>query len=542
VAGALLGFAGRLFANGVRAARVAGRTLERAASRNALWLVVPLGWPLGERSRPVFGPNRDAALSLLDLLRVLDRAARDPRIAGVLLRFQGTGPHQFSQAAALRRAVDALRAAGVPVVAWAESLSAEQLWIASGAQRVLIPESGSVQLVGLRSEGFYLKDLLDKLDVVPEVVHVGRYKSAGEAFSRRGMSAEQREQVEAWQGDLFAELVDAVARGRGLDAQRVRDLVDRGPHPALAALEAGLVDGFLYRDQLEEELRPLSRGAGPDRDVAWLDLHAYLGLVVLDPGWRPWLRELPRVAYVVASGAVRRGPGRRDIGTTSLAELLERIREDARVRSVVLRLHSPGGDAVASDLLYRAVELTRREKPVVVSMGEVAGSGGYYLAAAADAILAEVGSLTGSIGVVGGKLNLEGLYRRLGIGRDSVETGARAGLHSESRGFTPDERAAVRSEMEAVYRLFLERVAAGRKLDLQAVEKLAQGRIYSGRRAVEVGLVDALGGPLEALSLAAERGGVAPGERYQVEVYPRRPRLPDLRSLLAGVDMRAAGS
>jgi protease-4 len=506
----------------------------RAARRKALWLVLPLGTELFERPRAPFGIPRDATLSLVDLLRCLERAAKDPRLSGVVLRFLGTGPHRFSQAAALRRATDSVRAAGLPVVAWAESLNAPQLWIASGAEKLWIPESGAVQLVGLRSEQLYLRDLLDKLDVTPEVVQVGRYKSAGEMVTRRGMSAQQREQVEAWQGDLFNELVGAVGRGRGLSDAEVRDRIDRGPYAAAAAREAGLIDGFLYRDQLEETLGPLSRGSGPNRDVAFLDASGYLAGVVNDPGWRPLLRDLPRIAYVVATGNVHRGLSRRGIGSVATGKLLAGVREDSRVSAVVLRVDSPGGDAVASDLLYREVELTRKEKPVVVSMGEVAASGGYYLAAAADVILAEAGTVTGSIGVVGGKLNLEGLYQRLGIGRDAVESGARSGLFSEARGFSPDERVALRDELEAIYGVFLDRVAAGRGMDREAVERIAQGRIWSGRKALEIGLVDALGGPLEAIAEAASRAGIVLGERYQVEVHPQRPRLPDLRTLITG--------
>jgi protease-4 len=531
------GFASRLFANGVRAVRLAARGLERAAKANALWLLVPLGADLGERGRAVFGASRDAGFSHLDLLRSLDRAASDPRISGVLLRFQGSGPHRFGQAAALRRRVDRLREAGVPVVAWAESLTAAQLWIASGADPVWIPESGAVQLVGLRTEQLFLKDLLDKLDVEPEVVHVGRYKSAGEIATRRSMSPEQREQVEAWQADLYRELVDAIGTGRGLTPEEVRDRIDRGPYAAAAAREAGLIDGFLYADELEEALRPLSRGGDSSREVAFLDLSAYLGGVVQDPGWRPLLRSMPQLAYVVATGNVLRGTSRRGIGSVPMSRLLARVREDDRTLGVVLRVDSPGGDAVASDLLYRAVELTAKEKPVVVSMGEVAASGGYYLAAAAHAIWIEPGSLTGSIGVVGGKVNLEGLYRRLGVGRDAVEMGARAGLFSEARGFTPDERRAVGDEMQALYDVFIKRVAAGRKMEVEAVERVAHGRIWSGRKALEVELVDALGGPLEAIDDARRRAGIGDGERYQLEVLPRRPRLPDLRAMLTGAEV-----
>lgn len=532
-----VGFAARLGANGLRAVRLAGRGLERTAKKQALWLLVPLGDDIRERSRAAFGARRETAFSFLDLLRSLDHAAADPRVSGVLLRFQGSGPHRFNQAAALRRRVDRLREVGVPVVAWAESLTAAQLWIASGADRLWLPESGAVQLVGLRSEQLFLKDLLDKLGVEPEVVHVGRYKSAGEIATRRSMSPEQREQVEAWQEDLYSGLVDAIGRGRGLEPEAVRERVDRGPYAAAAAREAGLIDGFLYADELEEVLRPLSRGGDASREVVFLDFASYLRRVVVDPGWRPLWRPLPQLAYVVATGNVLRGTSRRGISSDPVSRLLARVREDDGTRGVVLRVDSPGGDAVASDLLYRALELTAREKPVVVSMGEVAASGGYYLAAAAHAIWIEPGSLTGSIGVVGGKLNLEGLYRRLGIGRDSVERGARAGLFSEARGFTPDERQAVGDEMQAIYEVFVKRVAAGRRMDVEAVERLARGRLWSGRQALEVGLVDALGGPLEAIDDVRQRAGIGAEERYQLDVLPRPPRLPDLSALWMGSEV-----
>jgi protease-4 len=202
------------------------------------------------------------------------------------------------------------------------------------------------------------------------------------------------------------------------------------------------------------------------------------------------------------------------------------------VRGVVVRVASPGGDGLASDLLHRALEVLRREKPVVVSMGEVAASGGYYLAAGADAVLAESATVTGSIGVVGGKVNLAGLYERFGIGRDGVERGARAGMLSETRGFTPAERSALRREMESVYETFLARVAEGRRLSRESVAKLAGGRVFSGARATRLGLVDRLGGPLEALAEVRRRAGLHPDERVLVDVYPRAPRWPGLGALL----------
>jgi protease-4 len=233
---------------------------------------------------------------------------------------------------------------------------------------------------------------------------------------------------------------------------------------------------------------------------------------------------------VVARGAIGRGVGWRGISSEGLSELLERLRLDRRVLGVLLRIETGGGDALASDLLNRAVKQLTRDKPVVVSMGEVAASGGYYVAAGADAIFAEAATLTGSIGVVGGKINLEGLYRRLGVAKEVVERGARAGLYSEARGFSHDERAAVERAMEAIYATFLARVAQGRELSLEDVQGVAQGRIWSGRRALSLGLVDALGGPMEALDELRRRAGLDEAEVYELELHPRRSRLPELRS------------
>jgi protease-4 len=235
---------------------------------------------------------------------------------------------------------------------------------------------------------------------------------------------------------------------------------------------------------------------------------------------------------VVARGAIHRGSGHLGIASDRMREILEALRREAAVRGVVLRLESPGGDGLASDLLWREVSLLSREKPVVVSMGDVAASGAYYLAAAADAILAEAGTLTGSIGVVGGKLDAEALLRRLGIAREAVERGARAGLLSATQGFTAAERAAVQAAMQSIYGIFVERVAEGRKLPVEQVEKVAQGRVWSGARARGLGLVDAIGGPLEALAETRRRAGIAEDERVLVEIHPRATPFPGLRSLL----------
>lgn len=527
----------RLVANATRAVRRIAAS--RAVSRHGpVWISLRLGPSVEEASPPRFPFGREGGAGLLDVLRTLTAAASDPDVAGVLLRLEGA-PRGFSHVAALRRAVDTVRAAGKPVAAYAETLGVADYWIASAATEVWIPEAGSLHLLGLRAESTFVRGLLEQLGIAPEVLRIGSYKSAGDMFTRDAMSPEQREQTEALLDDLYDELIAAVAAGRRLDADAVRARIDRGLFYGRAAVEAGLADRCLFPDEIEETLaqlapatiRPSRGSAGERTSVRQVDASRYFALRASDPGWRPLFGDLPRIAYVVATGMIRRGSGARGIASDALRGLLERLTKDAGIRAVVLRLDSPGGDGLASDLLWRAVRLVRREKPVVVSMGDVVASGGYYIACAADAVFAEASTLTGSIGVVGGKANLAPLYERLGVGKDAVERGARAGLLSAGRGFTPDERSALRAELGAVYDTFVRRVAEGRKLEPAAVEGVAGGRVWSGVRARAHGLVDAIGGPLEALREAGRRAGLGERERVLVELHPRRLRLPGLRAL-----------
>jgi protease-4 len=511
-----VGFGRRLLANGARAARrlAAGQVVPRDSGH---WLDVRLDGAVPESTRAGFGRSQ---LGLLDLLRSLRAVQEDPRFDGVLIRIRGA-LSSHSRAASLARAVAELRASGRRVVVWAEGLQVDQYLIAAAADRIWLPESGALHLVGLRVERFFLRDLLERIGAKPEVVHIGRFKSAGDTFTRDAMSDEEREQLEAWQNDLFAELVSGVARGRGLEEARVEALIDGGPYPARAALDAGLIDDLVYPDEIASRLDAISLGVeahGSDaRRATLVAADAYFFTLAGDPGFEPWLSDAPRLVQLLAIGNVGHGASPRGITTEGTGTLLEALRTDRSVRGVLLRIESPGGDALASDLLHRQVERLVREKPVVVSMGDVVASGGYYLAAAADAVYAEAGSVTGSIGVVGGKLDLSGLY----ISKEGVQRGARAGLLSEARGFSSDERAAVRREMKAIYGTFVDRVARGRALARADVEAIAQGRIWSGRRALAIGLIDGVGGPLEALRDLTERAGFEASERFPLTTNPK---------------------
>jgi len=550
------GLGRRLGYNAFRGVRriLSRNVLDKRARERPLWLHVRIDSSIEEqRTRgPHFGPD-SPSLALVDLLRALDSARRDPRVEGVVLRFEGS-PGGFARAATLRRAIGGLRASGKLVWAWAESFDAMQYYVACAADRVELPESGGLHLVGLRSQQWFFREGLDKLGIRAEVVKIGSNKAAAEPFVRRNMSQEQREQVDRFQAELFDEIVSSIALGRGLEEDTVRRHIDEGPHSAAEAVERGLFDGCSYPDELERSLRalhapvPESRAAfvgsgelevpspddpeDDDTDGPLVDVASYFALHAGDNGWQPLRSSLPRLAYVVAGGAIGRGRSQRGVASQRYAALLGELMRDDDTRAVVLRIDSPGGDAVASDVLHHAVERLAARKPVVVTMGEVAASGGYYIAAAAHRILAERVTLTGSIGVVGGKLDLSGLYRRLGIDVEVIERGERAGLHSETRGFTPEERRAVQEQMRAIYDTFKERVARGRSLEPAAVEAVAQGRIWSGERARSLGLVDALGGPLEAIAEACDRIGLAPSDRVVLDVYPHRSAFAGVRSLL----------
>jgi protease-4 len=518
-----------------RVARNGGRVLRRLLAHASVppegfWLDLRLEAPIDEVERPHLSATPSPGL--LEILETLEVAAADRSVAGLLVRIDG-GAEGLAGTASLRRAIAAVRERGVPVVVYGELLDTETLWLASVATHVCVPETGRVFLIGLRAESYHLKGLLDRLDVEPEVVRIGSHKSAGEMYTHERMSPEHREQLEALVDDWFEMIVADIAIGRGLTADEVRSRVDRGPYTAASALEAGLVDACVYPDALDDTLKslaPLPRDGGA-RATRRIDARDYYAMRV-DAAFEPVFSEAPRLAYVVASGAITRGRHGRGVPSEALAAHLDRVRADRGVLGVVLRIDSPGGDALASDLLWRSLTRLGEEKPVVASMGEVAASGGYYMACAADAIFAEAGTVTGSIGVLGGKLNLEGLYRKLGIGRDGAERGARAGLYSEARAFTGEERHAVRDEMQSLYEVFVERVATGRALSTTAVERVAGGRVWSGVRARSNGLVDAIGGPLQAIAEARRRGGLLPGERVRIDVFPRRPRLPGLRALL----------
>jgi len=445
------------------------------------------------------------------LLARLEQARTDGEVAAVVLQVDGV-PLGAGRIEELRASLASLRARK-PVLVYLTGGGTGAYWLASGATAVAMPPSAALLLTGLSRSELYLKDGLARLGVVVEVARAGSHKSAPEPLTRNEPSPEAREMTGALLDAVSGRLVADVAAGRRLAPEKVRDLVDRGLLTAAEAKAAGLCDELIWPDELDAWAsrlvgRPVKTKAG----------HRQAPARAAQRWGQPPAIAVVRLEGVIASGQARREPLGDALlaGAGGTAEALRRAAADRRVKAIVLRVESPGGDAQASDLIWRAVVQARRKKPVVVSMGDVAASGGYLAAVGADLILAEPSTLTGSIGVFALKPDLSGLLEKLSLHRDSQRRGEVAELFSLTKPWTPAERAAVERMIDSVYALFLDRVAEGRKLPRAEVEKVAGGRVWTGAQALDRKLVDRLGGLPEALEAARQRAGL--GRDEQVEV------------------------
>ncbi|WP_295989264.1 signal peptide peptidase SppA [uncultured Alistipes sp.] len=469
-------------------------------------------------------------LPLYKALRAVEAAAADDRIAGICLRPNGGGGFEGTALVEeLRAAIADFKRSGKFVVAYNEYYTQGDYYLASVADSVYMQPEGSIEWSGLSMSVMFYKGLFDKLDLKAEVFRPAscKYKSAVEPYVLSAMSEANRRQMQALAESVWGTIVEAVSAARGIAPERLNLLADE-----LAvslpddALRHGFIDGILYEDELAGVLERL--GADPAQSVSLGEYAAGLG-----PDASNVLA--PQVAVVYADGAVVDGEGVTGgyIYGNTLAETLASVRDDDRVRSVVLRVNSPGGSALASDVVWRAMELLRAEKPVVVSMGSYAASGGYYIACPADAILADRMTLTGSIGVYGMYLNTaDALKNKLGITLDAVKTNVSAGMGATGA-LTPAQRASILRGVDRVYATFTEHVAEGRNLPLEHVLDIAQGRVWTGADATGIGLVDANGGLREAIAVAADKADLGADFRV-VEVLEQPEGFAALLASLMG--------
>jgi protease-4 len=466
--------------------------------------------------RSLFGPE---AATTFDYLTALEKARLDPEVRALVLRINNPNLG-WARREELRRAILRVRQAGKPTVAYLDGMvSNGEYYLASAADRIVAPPVSTLDVIGLRSEVTFARRLLDKLGIVADLEHVGDYKNASELLTRTEMSPAHREAVTALLDDLDSQWVKELAEGRRVQPNQVRGWIDHGPYVSIDAHRAGLIDTVAYADELDGIVREMSGSF--QRQIGMRELR---GRVYARHGWA----EPAQIAVVFAEGAIEEGADRSELfngdvmGSASISRALRSARENGRVKAMVLRVNSGGGSIFASDEIWREVERTVGRKPIIVSFGDVAASGGYYIACAADSIFAMPNTITGSIGVISGKLDLSGLYDKIGLDKDVSTRGRYANLYGSDGAFNNDERAVIRLQMMRAYDHFVDLVSQGRNLAGDSVYAVAQGRVWSGTAAKERGLVDRFADLHECITVAARMAGIKSGDDVDVVALPQR--------------------
>jgi protease-4 len=450
--------------------------------------------------------------SLRGLVESLDRAAKDPKMKGVVVRV-GSLDGGWGKVQELRDAIARFRRSGKPAYAHLESVGNQEYYLATACTKIYAVPQALVLVHALSMEVTFFRQALDKLGVEAQFEGVGRYKNAPNQFTEDRFTAPHREQTEALLDSLYAQYVAAIAESRKKTPAEVRAILEAGPYDAAGALRAGLVDELVYEDELEGRLKARER-VTPGRYVRAARGFGFDGR--------------PKVALIYAVGEIMSGesdasPFGGDLaGSTTLSRAIRQARNDATIRAIVLRVDSPGGSGTASEVIWRELSLARKSKPVIVSMGDVAASGGYYIAMTGDAIVAQPATITGSIGVFSGKFALRGLYSKLGLTKEIVERGKNGSFFSEYRPWTNEERSKMHNLMASFYGEFVSKAAKGRGKSYADIDRVAQGRVWTGAEALKVGLVDRLGGLETALDLAREKANIGKDEELALVVLPEK--------------------
>jgi len=478
----------------------------------------------------------------------IDKAAKDPAVAGVLFEIGelGIGWGKLDE---LEASIQKLRKAGKKTFSWTSSEDAKEYLTAALAEEVAIPESVSLMILGVRSSVTFYKELFDLVGVRADMLKVGDFKSAVEPYTRSNLSEPARKQLESMLDDFYNHsIVGRLAllrKGKGLTEEAIRKAIDEAPLVATRAKELGFVDKLEYFEAYANSIpqavgqptATLSRNYGkPKSKDEDLDLsNPFALLKALSP---PKVKESknPKIAIIHASGEIVTGKssiglmGSETVGSTTIIEAIQKAETDPTVKAIILRIDSPGGSALASDLIH--AELMRSKKPIIASMSDVAASGGYYIAAGSKRIIAEPSTITGSIGVFGGKLAYGGVYEKVGIKTDTVSRGANAGIMAQERPFNDSERKAMTKLIETIYDQFLDRSLkcrerAGKKMTKEDLMKLASGRVWTGRQALENGLVDQLGTLDDAIALAVKEAGLPADKAPELLNLPKGKNLFD---------------
>jgi protease-4 len=513
---------------------------EPAVPSNAVLVVRVEGDLADSASDTVFasviGARRNGTRAIVENLR---KAKADRRISAVIVRPVGLSSAYWARLQEVRDAILDFKASGKPTVAHLEYGGDREYFVATACDRVFLLPTSPLDVSGFASYELFLRGTLDKVGAYPDFLHIGDFKTAPNQFTEKTFTPAHREMAESLNRDLFDQFVQAVAVGRKKTPDQVRQLVDDGPFLAEDAVRAGLVDDVAYDDQVDAKVRPGAKAGARVKDDDYAKVRAAtVGLA-----------GRSRIAVINAHGVISSGRSGIDplngavVGSDTLVEYIRKARKDRSIKAIVLHVDSPGGSTVASDVIWR--ELVQAStgpgaRPLVASMSDLAASGGYYIAMAAPDIVAEPGTLTGSIGIYGGKIVTGGTYGKLGMNIEAVSVGKHAEMNSPVRPYSEEDRAKLDEQLRAFYDQFVEKAAASRHKKPEEIDAIAQGRVWTGRQARDLGLVDALGGLEKAVAIAKERAKIPASEQVDLVIYPPRRNLYDLlMSSFSGMDERA---
>ena len=500
-------------------------------------LVLRLGGETPEKAPvelPDFLGGGRPALTVSNVWMTLRMAAADSHIKAVVLEPEGLSAG-WAKLEEIRADVEQFRKSGKPVFAYLHTPTARDYYVALAADRIFSGPEEPLMLKGLRAEMMYFKKTLDKLGVGMDIEHAGKYKDFGDMFTRSDMSPETREVMTSVVDDLYDNLVARIAESRKKSPDEVRAIIDQGPFTARQALKAGLLDQLCFEDEMWTALKDKLNSGDPIK----LSADKYVKVSPDTVG----LQGKSHIALVIGEGDIVRG-GSDDNGadegsltSNGFDKLLMQVAGDSTIKGVVVRIDSPGGEVTASDDIWRQMSLLSKKKPTVISMSDLAASGGYYMAMTGDSIVAEPGTLTGSIGVVFGKPNLHGLYDKLGITKDAIQRGKHADIDSDYTSLTPDERDKLRQGIDESYQEFLSKVAEARHHTVAEIDAVAQGRVWLGSQAKTRGLVDELGGLDTAIDLLKKKANIPAGEQVTLITYPPRRSIIDVLMKRSQEDM-----
>ena len=463
--------------------------------------------------------------SLTQLIGLIQNAKKDTAIKGIYIKC-AQNPNGYASSEEIRTALLDFRKSNKFIIAYGETISQKGYWIANVANQIYTHPQGGLEFSGFSYETLFLKGLLDKLEIKPQVFYAGKFKSATEPFRYAQMSEENKLQTSVWLNALYTSFIQGVSDTRGIEVNVLKEMSNQGKiQSANDALENNLVDGLLYDDQVKKLIAKKIR-VSKSEEISFVTINDYLATVALRGSGDG------KIAIIYADGDIEMGKGSDAITSDVYRTLIEEIKNDESIDAVVLRVNSPGGSALASDIIWREIELLKKEKPVVVSMGNYAASGGYYIACGADSILADANTITGSIGVFSVIPNIEGFMKnKIGITFDRVKTSQYADAPSSTRTMNATEQRFMQSGVDSVYHTFTSRVAKGRKKTIEYIDSIAQGRVWIGVDAVKVGLVDKIGNLNDALATAAR---MAKLKGYSTKSYPESKSF--IEELISGYE------